>query len=107
MLAVNAWELLLMAHLLSEANGDLRSIQILTPMLSKAGKPTKRLTVERNRAGNPETISLDIRTCTNDNSKSGSYLSFVFLGAHCVFLAIRALPKPAPVLYQAGTYTGQ
>lgn len=57
-LAVSAWELLLKARLLKEADRNLRSIQLRTPALPKAGKPTKRFRVERNRAANPRTISL-------------------------------------------------
>jgi hypothetical protein len=58
MLAVNAWELMLKARLVREAKNDLSAIQIFVPILTKDGQPTKRRRIERNRAGNPMTISL-------------------------------------------------
>ncbi len=58
MLAVNAWELLLKARLVKEAGNKLQAIQVLVPVTGKDGKPTKRLRVEKNRSGNPKTISL-------------------------------------------------
>ena len=58
MLAVNAWELMLKARLVREAKNDLRAIQVFVPVVTKAGQPTKRRRIERNRAGNPMTISL-------------------------------------------------
>ncbi|TDH58017.1 DUF3644 domain-containing protein [Dankookia rubra] len=58
MLAVNAWELLLKARLVKEAKNQLRAIQVLVPVEGKDGKPTKRLRVDTNRAGNAKTISL-------------------------------------------------
>ena len=57
MLAVSAWELLLKARLLREAKNKLRAIQVLVPIVGKSGKPSKRLRIECNRAGNPRTIS--------------------------------------------------
>ena len=63
MLAVNAWELMLKARLVREAGNDLRAIQVFVPVLMKDGQPTKRRQIERNRAGNPMTISLG-RPCT-------------------------------------------
>jgi hypothetical protein len=58
MLAINAWELLLKARLVRHANNDLRAIQVLVPVLGRDGKPTRRKRVERNRSGNPKTITL-------------------------------------------------
>lgn len=58
MLAVNAWELLLKARLVKEANNRLRAIQVFVPITGRDGKQTKRMRVKRNRAGNEETISL-------------------------------------------------
>ena len=58
MLAINAWELMLKARLVREADNDIRAIQVLVPVVGPGGRPTKRVRVDRNRAGNPKTITL-------------------------------------------------
>lgn len=58
LLALNAWELLLKAKVLKDGDNDLRVIRVYEPRKTKAGVPSKKLYVKRNRAGNPQTISL-------------------------------------------------
>ena len=58
MLAVNAWELLLKARLLREANNKQRSIQVRVPVTGKNGRSTKRFKIELNGAKNPRTITI-------------------------------------------------
>lgn len=58
LLALNAWELLLKAKVLKDGDSDLRVIRVYEPRKTKAGVPSKKLYVKRNRAGNPQTISL-------------------------------------------------
>ena len=58
-LAVNAWELLLKAKLLREANNDPKAIQVREPRkLKDGGKSTKQMTVKKNRIGNAMTLQL-------------------------------------------------
>src|ERR1051325_4600308 len=57
-LALNAWELLFKAKVLRDTNNDLKSIRVYEPRKTKSGKPSKKYYLKRNRAGNPQTISL-------------------------------------------------
>ncbi len=57
-LAINAWELLLKARLLKDANNTLKAIRVYESRKTKAGKPSKKQYLKRNRAGTPLTISL-------------------------------------------------
>lgn len=59
LLALNAWELLLKAKVLKEADNDLRAIRVYEPRRTKSGMPSKKQYLKRNRAGNPQTISLN------------------------------------------------
>lgn len=68
-LAVNAWELLLKAKLLREANNDPKAIQVREPRkLKGGGKSTKQMTVKRNRAGNAMTLQLTACVAVLDKS---------------------------------------
>lgn len=58
LLALNAWELLLKAKVLRDGDNDLKVIRVYEPRKTKKGSPSKKLYVKRNRAGNPQTISL-------------------------------------------------
>lgn len=58
LLALNAWELLLKAKVLRDGDNDLKVIRVYEPRKTKKGAPSKKLYVKRNRAGNPQTISL-------------------------------------------------
>lgn len=57
-LALNAWELLLKAKVLKDANNAPSSLRIYETRPTKAGEKSKKLYVKYNRAGNPQTISL-------------------------------------------------
>lgn len=58
-LAVNAWELLLKAIVLKHNRYKMRSLYVLKPCINKDGtkSPTKKC-VDKNRSGNPKTISI-------------------------------------------------
>lgn len=58
LLALNAWELLLKAKVLKARDNDLRAIRVYEPRKTKGGSPSRKLYVKRNRAGNPQTVSL-------------------------------------------------
>ena len=58
LLAINAWELLLKAILLKRGANDPKVIRVYEPRRTKAGKPSKKLYLKRNRAGAPLTLSL-------------------------------------------------
>lgn len=58
-LAVNAWELLLKAIVLKQNRYRLRSLYVLKPCTNKNGaKSTTKKYVDKNRSGNPKTISI-------------------------------------------------
>jgi hypothetical protein len=57
-LAINAWELLLKAKILKDANNNLRSIRVYEQRKTKSGKLSSKQYVKRNRAGNAQTLSL-------------------------------------------------
>lgn len=58
-LAVNAWELLLKAIILRQNRYNLRSLYVLKPYINKDGtKSTTKKFVDKNRSGNPKTISI-------------------------------------------------
>jgi hypothetical protein len=57
-LAVNAWELLLKARVLSENKNRVQSLWIYESRHKGDGTPTRRKYLKRNRAGNPHTISI-------------------------------------------------
>lgn len=58
LLALNAWELLLKAKVLKDGDNDLKVIRVYEPRKTVKGAPSKKLYLKRNRAGNPQTISL-------------------------------------------------
>lgn len=60
-LGLNARELLLKARLLKQAGNDPRGLRVYEARKTKAGKPSKKLYLRRNRSGNPQTISFE--TC--------------------------------------------
>lgn len=57
-LSINAWELLLKAKVLKDAANDLKALRVYEPRKTKSGKPSRKLYLKRNRAGNALTISL-------------------------------------------------
>lgn len=58
-LAVNAWELLLKAIILKQNRYKLRSLYVLKPHINKDGsKSSTKKFVDKNRCGNPKTISI-------------------------------------------------
>jgi hypothetical protein len=57
-LALNAWELLLKARLLHLSDNDPKSLYVYETRQSKKGRPTKKRYLKKNRAGNPQTLSL-------------------------------------------------
>jgi hypothetical protein len=58
-LALNAWELLVKAKLLSVNNNDSRCLYVYFSPKTKAGKPSKKLQVKRNRSKNVMTMGLE------------------------------------------------
>ena len=60
-LALNAWELLLKAKVLKDADNAIASLRVYETPMTKAGKPSKVKHLKRNRAGNAHSISL--KTC--------------------------------------------
>ena len=69
-LAVNAWELLLKAIILRQNRYKLRSLYVLKPCINKDGtKSTTRKYVDKNRSGNPKTISIMETLSILDNQK--------------------------------------
>jgi len=72
-LVVNAWELLLKAIILRQNRYKLRSLYVLKHCINKDGtKSTTRKYVDKNRSGNPKTISIMETLSILDNKK---YLS--------------------------------
>jgi hypothetical protein len=69
-LALNAWELLLKAKLLSVHDNDTRCLHVYFTPKTKTGKPSKKLQVKRNRAGNLMTIGID--ACLVKLEKAGT-----------------------------------
>jgi len=58
-LALNAWELLVKAKLLSVNTNDPRCLYVYFSPKTKAGKPSKKLQVKRNRSKNVMTMGLE------------------------------------------------
>lgn len=58
-LALNAWELLIKAKLLSVNANDPRCLYVYFSPKTKAGKPSQKLQVKRNRSNNVMTMGLD------------------------------------------------
>lgn len=57
-LALNAWELLLKAKVLKDANNAIASLRVYESHVNKTGAKSKKLYLKYNRAGNPVSISL-------------------------------------------------
>jgi len=57
-LALNAWELLLKAKVLREADDAIRSLRVYQSRTMKSGEPSKKQYLKLNRAGNAQSISL-------------------------------------------------
>lgn len=57
-LAINAWELLLKAKMLKEANNKLSSIYAKEHRTNADGSKSEKKYVPKNRAGNPRTVGL-------------------------------------------------
>ena len=57
-LAVNAWELLLKARLVSLSGNSLKVLYVREPRTNKSGDRSKKLYIKRNRANVPMTIGL-------------------------------------------------
>lgn len=69
-LALNAWELLIKAKLLSVNDNDPRSLYVYYSPKTRAGKPSKKLHVKRNRSKNVMTMGLD--ACIVELEKAGT-----------------------------------
>jgi len=67
-LALNAWELLLKAKLLKDAENDIRVLRVYESRRNKSGKSSTKQYLKRNRAGNPLTKSL--HACMLDLSRT-------------------------------------
>lgn len=57
-LALNAWELLLKAKVLKDANNDISSLRVYETRVTKKGNKSQKKFLKRNRAGNPQSITL-------------------------------------------------
>jgi hypothetical protein len=57
-LALNAWELLLKAKVLKDANNAISALRVYETRLTAAGVKSERKFLKRNRAGNPHSITL-------------------------------------------------
>lgn len=57
-LALNAWELLLKAKVLKDADNAIASLRVYENRLTKAGVKSEKKYLKRNRAGNPQSITL-------------------------------------------------
>lgn len=57
-LALNAWELLLKAKVLKDADNAIASLRVYETRVTKAGAPSKVKQLKRNRAGNAQSITL-------------------------------------------------
>src|SRR3990170_4012182 len=57
-LMLNAWELLLKAKVLSDNNNDPRCLYQYQSRKTRAGSPTAKMYLVRNRSGNPYTKGL-------------------------------------------------
>ncbi len=69
-LALNAWELLLKAKLVHEADNDVRCLYVYETRTRKDGSQSKKLYLRRNRSGNPHTVGLG-KTITELENKYG------------------------------------
>ncbi len=86
-LALNAWELLLKAKLVKEGNNKPRAIWAFDFKTLKSGKKSVKLTVVRNRTGNPMTIG--IRMCLTKLADSGMSLDAELVANIDALLAVR------------------
>lgn len=87
LLALNAWELLLKAKVLKDGDNDLKVIRVYEARKTKAGILSKKLYLKRNRAGNPQTISLG--ACLMALEKSPAKLGQEIKGNLIALTAIR------------------
>jgi hypothetical protein len=67
-LALNAWELLLKARVLKNAGNSVASLRVYETRLTKAGVKSQKRFLKRNRAGNPQSISLGAAIVRLDES---------------------------------------
>jgi hypothetical protein len=86
-LSINAWELLLKAKILKDAANDLKALRVYEPRKTKSGKPSKKLYLKRNRAGNALSISLP--ACVAALDKSSSKVPSEVKGNLVALIAIR------------------
>lgn len=59
-LALNAWELLLKAKILKDAGNSISSLRVYETRITKSGKKSKKKYLQKNRAGNAQSIPLSI-----------------------------------------------
>jgi hypothetical protein len=69
-LALNAWELLLKAKIVADADNDPRSVYVREKRRTKSGEWSKKKYFKRNRAGNPHTIGLSELVATLDKDSA-------------------------------------
>lgn len=70
-LAINAWELLVKAKILTESGNKLSSIYVYEKRQKPGGAQSKKRYIRRNRAGNPMTIGLGRGLALLDNMGAG------------------------------------
>lgn len=87
LLALNAWELLLKAKMLKDGDNDLKTIRVYEPRKTKGGTASRKLYLKRNRAGNPQTLSLG--ACILAIEKSPAKLSQEVKGNIAALTAVR------------------
>lgn len=68
-LALNAWELLLKAEILRAHGNDVRAIRVYEPRKLKSGRPSKKIYLKKNRAGNYQTIGIGACVVTLEQQK--------------------------------------
>jgi hypothetical protein len=73
LLALNAWELLLKAKLLSDNSNDPKSIYVRSKRLRQDGTESAKEYIRRNRCGNPQTVGL-VRAIVMLNENASSRL---------------------------------
>ncbi len=59
-LALNAWELLLKAKILKDVSNSISSLRVYETRITKSGKKSKKKYLQKNRAGNAQSIPLSI-----------------------------------------------
>jgi hypothetical protein len=71
-LALNAWELVLKARLLSINSNDTKCLHVYEPRMTKKGTKSKKLYLKRNRSKNPQTLGIWSAVAALNKASSGA-----------------------------------